>query len=123
MRDFYTQVGQLKKTLVKFYDRIAPLRQAYTDIIDMYFRAEKPLDPTQFKVLDDVFRFHDDMQVTITSLDKDLQRFLQVLTDIYAFLEDEYIPHYSVLDNAYGAALHRSVELVKSVQVFNNVWE
>ncbi|MEC3880882.1 hypothetical protein [Parapedobacter sp. 10938] len=123
MRDFYNQVGQLQKTLVKFYDRIDPLKQAYTDIMDSYFRGEKPLDPVQFKVLDDVFRFHDDMQVTITSLDKDLQGFLQVLTDIYAFLEDEYIPHYSVLDSAYGVALHRSVDLVKSVQVFNNVWE
>ncbi len=123
LRDFYTQVGQLQKTLVKFYDRIDPLKQAYTDIIDTYFRAEKPLDPAQFKVLDDVFRFHDDMQVTITSLDKDLQGFLQVLTDIYAFLEDEYITHYNVLNNAYGEALHRSVDLVKSVQVFNKVWE
>jgi len=123
LRGFYNQVQQQQKALVRFYDRISPLRQTYMDIADRYFRGERPLDPAQFNVLDDVFRFHEDMQVTITSLDKDLQGFLQVVTDIYTFLEDEYISQYNVLDTTYGESLHRSVDLVKSVQVFNTVWE
>lgn len=123
LRDFYIQVRQQRQALVRFYDRMAPLTQAYTDIINTYLRGERPLDPVQFKVFDDVFRFHDDMQVTITSLDKDLKGFLEVLTDIYAFMEDDYVSHYNVLYNAYNEALQRSVALVKSVQVFHTVWE
>lgn len=105
LRDFYNQVHQHQQTLVKFYDYIGPLTQTYSDIVATYFRGEKPLDPLQFKVLDDVFTFHDDMQVSISSLDKDLQGFLQMLTDIYAFLDDDYISHYNTLLTAYSDAL------------------
>lgn len=123
LRDFYNQVHQLQKEVVKFYDCIGALTLTYTDIVNTYLRGEKPLDPAQFKVLDDVFTFHDDMQVAISSLDEDLQSFLQVLTDIYAFLDDDYIAAYNVLYTGYNNALQRSVDLVNSVQVFNKVWE
>lgn len=123
LRDYYNQVQQQQKAVVKFYDRIGPLTQTYTDIVNTYFKGEKPLDPLQFKVLDQVFEFHDDMQVTIGSLDKDLQGFLQVLTEIYTFLDDDYIRQYNVLYTAYTDALQRSVDLVKSVRGFNRIWD
>lgn len=123
LRDYYNQAQQQRQTVVKFYDRIGPLTQTYTDIVDTYLRGEKPLDPLQFRVLDPVFEFHDDMQVTIGSLDKDLQGFLQVLTDIYAFLDDDYVHQYNVLYTAYNDALQRAVDLAKSVQVFNRIWD
>lgn len=123
LRDFYNHAHRLQKEVVKFYDRIGALTLTYTDIVDTYLRGEKPLDPAQFKVLDDVFTFHDDMQITISSLDEDLQGFLQELTRIYAFLDDDYIVAYNDLYTAYNETLQQSVGLVNSVQVFNKVWE
>ena len=110
--------------MVKFFDRIGPLNQAYTDIINTYIRMrdKKPLDPLQFNVLDDIFRFHDDMEVEIDSLDKDLQKFLAVLADIYTLLDD-YVEQYNVLHTTYSNALQRSVELADAVQVFNKIWD
>src|SRR5690606_24610746 len=60
IRDFYNQARQQRLAVVKFFDRIGPLNQAYTDIINTYIRKQdkKPLDPLQFNVLDDIFRFH-----------------------------------------------------------------
>lgn len=124
IRDFYNQAQQQRPAVVKFFDRIGPLNQAYTDIINTYIRKldKKPLDPLQFNALDDIFRFHDDMEVEIDSLDKDLQAFLQVLTDIYTLLDD-YLEQYNVLHTAYSNALQRSVELAESVQIFNKIWD
>ena len=124
IRDFYNQARQQRPAVVKFFDRIGPLNQAYTDIINTYIRKrdKKPLDPLQFNVLDDIFLFHDDMEVEIDSLDKDLQKFLQVLTDIYTLLDD-YLEQYNVLHTAYSNALQRSVELADAVQVFNKIWD
>ena len=124
IRDFYNQARQQRPAVVKFFDRIGPLNQAYTDIINTYIRKQdkKPLDPLQFNVLDDIFHFHDDMEVEIDSLDKDLHEFLQVLTDIYTLLDD-YLEQYNVLHTTYSKALQRSVELADAVQIFNKIWD
>src|SRR3546814_16378371 len=50
LRDYFNLAQQPRKAVVKCYDRIGPLTQTYTNIVDTYFRGETPLDPTHFKV-------------------------------------------------------------------------
>ncbi|WP_146191116.1 hypothetical protein [Sphingobacterium athyrii] len=43
----------------------------------------KPIDPLNFQVLQSVFEHYEDMQVDVVSLDRDLQEFLTIVTEVY----------------------------------------
>jgi hypothetical protein len=121
LRNFYNSVIEQHRKLVQFYDVIGTRDREYTTITDTYFRGEKPIDPLHFEVLDSVFRHHEDMHVDVVSLDKDLQQFLAVLTDVYLLL-DSYIQQYNILYTAYSDILQKTAQLTKDVQMLQTVW-
>jgi hypothetical protein len=121
LRNFYNSVIEQHRKLVQFYDVIGTRDREYAIITDTYFRGEKPIDPLHFEVLDSVFRHHEDMHVDVVSLDKDLQQFLAVLTDVYLLL-DSYIQQYNILYTAYSDILQKTAQLTKDVQVLQKVW-
>lgn len=121
LRDFYNSVLQQQHKMVRFYDIIGLRDAEYTMIKDTYFRGEKPIDPLHFKVLDQIFIHHTDMQVDVISLDKDLQQFLAVLSDVYRILDD-YIQQYNKLYNSYSAILQKASLMTKEVQTLQVIW-
>lgn len=121
LRNFYNSVIRQHHKLVQFYDVIGARDREYTIITDTYFRGEKPIDPLHFEVLDSVFRHHEDMHVDVVSLDKDLQQFLAVLTDVYLLL-DSYIQQYNILYTTYSDILQKTAQLTKDVEVLDVVW-
>lgn len=121
LRDFYLQIHKLHQRLIKFYDHVAALESEYNELIDAYFRSRKPIDPLQFNVLDDIFKFHEDRETNIKSLDKDLQEFLQTLNAVYAIL-DEYIQLYNEFSQHYSASLQQIEHLMKATQKLNRIW-
>jgi len=121
LRDFYLQVRKLHQRIIKFYDHVAALESEYNELIDTYFRSSKPIDPLNFSILDDIFKFHEDRETNIKSLDKDLQEFLQTLNAVYAIL-DEYIQLYNEFSQHYSASLQKIEHLMKAMQKLNSIW-
>lgn len=121
LRNFYLQVRKQHQRIITFYDKVAVLESTYADLIDTYYRAGKPIDPLNFRVLDDIFKFHEDRETNIKSLDKDLQEFLETLNAVYAIL-DEYIQLYSEFSQHYSASLQKTEQLMKAKQKLNSVW-
>lgn len=115
LRDFYLQVAELHQATLQFYDEVRSCTKAYNDIVDTFYRGEKPIDPLNFTVLDSIFRHQEDMDVDIVSLDKDLQAFLQSTTDVYTILDD-YIMQYNELYNMYSRAVAKVAELRKTAE-------
>lgn len=122
LRDFYLQIRKLHQRIIKFYDNVAVLESEYTDLINTYFKSSKPIDPHNFRVLDDIFKFHEDRETNIKSLDKDLQEFLQTLTAVYERLDD-YIEWYTTFYQHYSASLQKIEHLMKATQKLNVIWE
>ena len=122
LRDFYNQVMNLHRATIRSYDNIQPLTQQYNLYVNRYYRNEKPIDPLNFTVLDSIFRHHEDMQVDVVSLDKDLQDFLAVLTDVYA-LFDDYTMQYNELYNIYNQSIENTAQLTKKVGYWNELWD
>lgn len=122
LRDCYLKIEAAHRNTVKFYDRIALREQEYNDIVDAYYRYDKPLDPLKFNVLDDVFEFSSDMNVDIESLSIDLEDFLSVLSSVYDLLE-KYFVAYHELHKGYGETVHKMAALTKSAQVLRPFWE
>lgn len=122
LRDYYLKIEAAHRNTIKFYDRIALREQEYNDIVDKYYRFDKPLDPLKFDVLDDIFEFADDMDADVASLGTDLEDFLSVLTQLYDLLE-KYFVAYHDLHAAYGKTVHNMAELTKAAQVLRPFWE
>ncbi|TYR31236.1 hypothetical protein FXV77_21315 [Sphingobacterium phlebotomi] len=121
LRDFYLQVRKLHQRIIKFYDNVAVLDSEYTDLTNTYFKSSKPIDPLNFSILDDIFKFHEDRETDIKSLDKDLQEFLQTLTAVYALLDD-YIQSYNTFYQHYSTSLQNVEQLMKATQKLNSIW-
>jgi len=122
LRDCYLKIEAAHRNTIKFYDRIALREQEYNDIVDTYYRYDKPLDPLKFNVLDNVFEFASDMDVDVASLGTDLEDFLSVLTQIYDLLE-KYFVVYHELHKGYGKTVHKMVALTKSAQILRPFWQ
>lgn len=122
LRDFYIQVIRQQQELVRFYDRLGPLDRRYSQMIDTYFRGKKPIDPLNFTILDDIFTHHVDRNVEITTLDKDLQNFLETINDVYTLL-DKYVDEYNILYRAYLKELEETAALIKTSQSLHPLWE
>lgn len=121
LRDFYLQVRKLHQRIIKFYDNVAVLDSEYTDLTNTYFKSSKPIDPLNFSILDDIFKFHEDRETDIKSLDKDLQEFLQTLTAVYVLLDD-YIQLYNTFYQHYSTSLQKVEHLMKATQKLNSIW-
>lgn len=121
LRALYLQVRKLHQRTIHFYDKVAVLEMEYADLTDTYLRAGKPIDPLNFRILDDIFRFHEDRETDIKSLDKDLQEFLKMLTSVYLILDD-YVQLYSEFNQHYSASLQKTADLMKATQKLNGVW-
>ena len=122
LRDFYLEVRKLHERLIKFYDKLAAVEAEYKELTKSYLRQDKPLDPLNFTLLDDIFKFHEDRETDIESLDQDLQAFLQELTAVYAIL-DTYVEVYSALHTQYGDSLHKMAQLMHTIQQLDNLWD
>lgn len=122
LRNFYLQIRKLHHLIIKFYDHVAMLESEYTDLTDTYFKFGRPIDPLNFRVLDDIFKFHEDRETDIKSLDQDLQEFLQTLNEVYATLDD-YTQIYTEFYQHYSASLKKIEELMKATQKLNSIWD
>ncbi|MDF2518150.1 MAG: hypothetical protein K0R59_3446 [Sphingobacterium sp.] len=122
LRDCYLKIEEAHRRTVRFYDRIALREQVYNDIVDKYYRYEKPLDPLKFKVLDQVFEFASDMNVDVESLSTDLEDFLSVLLQVYDLLEDYFVAYHD-LYKGYGDTVHKMAALTKSAQILRPFWQ
>lgn len=120
LRDFYLQVIELHNTTLQYYDEARRCNSSFDEITNTYYRGKKPIDPLNFTVLDSIFRHHEDMNVDIASLDKDLQGFLQTLTEVYHTLDD-YIVQYNELYNVYSRAISNIAQLCKEVQQWQHL--
>ncbi|WP_164110509.1 MULTISPECIES: hypothetical protein [Sphingobacterium] len=117
LRDFYLQVKELHQAILRFYDEVRSCTTAYNAITDTFYRGDKPIDPLNFTVLDAIFLHHEDMDVDIVSLDKDLQEFLQTVTEVYNTMDD-YIVQYNELYQIYSRAIFNIAQLSKDVYNF-----
>lgn len=117
LRDFYLQVKELHQAILRFYDEVRICTTAYNAIIDTFYRGDKPIDPLNFTVLDSIFLHHEDMDVDIVSLDKDLQEFLKTVTKVYNTMDD-YIIQYNELYQIYSRAIFNIAQLSKDVYNF-----
>lgn len=121
LRDFYLQVKELHQATLRFYDELRDCTSSYNEITDTFYRGTKPIDPLNFTVLDSIFRHHEDMDVDIVSLDKDLQGFLQTVTEVYNTMDD-YIIQYNELYQIYSRSISNIAQLSKEVY-HNTIWE
>lgn len=121
LRDFYLQIRKLHQRIIQFYDKVAVLESEYADLTDTYLRADKPIDPLNFRVLDNIFECHEDRETDIKSLDSDLQQFLQTLTSVYTILDD-YTLLYSDFYRHYSTSLQKVAGLMNDTQKLNSIW-
>lgn len=122
IRDFTNQVTKLHHDTIVFYDDIQRNSEHYNRHTDNYYRDRNVVDPLNFKVLDDVFQFHEDMMVDISSLDKDLQEFLSKLKEVH-ILFDDYVAQYTQLYTSYSYAIQHMAALTKEVKVWDCFWK
>lgn len=120
LRDFYLQVTALHQATLRFYDEVQSCTNAYNTIVDTFYRGDKPIDPLNFTILDSAFCHHEDMEVEITSLDTDLQAFLQTLTQVYNTLDD-YVVQYNELYGVYSRAIANIAQLTQEVRQWQHL--
>lgn len=122
LRDYCKETIRLQNKLVRFYDNLGSLQIVNDDIVDKHFAGVESAELLNLKVLDDILAQQTHPHIDLVSLDKDLQEFLDIVSDVYKLLDD-YIEEYNLLYAAYLHELDKAVELVQMTRPLNSIWE